>query len=165
VKALRNMLLLMFGTLLSFDQLDGQVQPFRASESPVALVRNLYAQVISHHPIGVTKGFDMTTFAPFLSKALHRRIDQTAECEGDWFRQYPQTGMKPGFGWLELGLSRVTEKMPDRVLSRSRERKQRRTGLFESMSRLHMQSPPNAPGRGRLERSCDGRMAATLSMT
>jgi hypothetical protein len=90
--------------LAAFDQLAGQVQPLRISEQPVALVRSLYAQVVSRHPIGVTKGFEMTTFAPFLSKALRQRIDQTAACEADWFRQYPQTGMKPGFGWLELGL-------------------------------------------------------------
>jgi len=103
VKALRNMLLLMFVMQLSLGQIAGQVQPVRDSESPGALVRSLYAQVVSRHPIGVTKGFDMTTFAPFLSKALRHRIDQTAACEADWFRQYPQTGMKPAFGWLELG--------------------------------------------------------------
>lgn len=98
------MLLLMFATLLSFGQLAGQVQSVRASEPPASLVSSLYAQVISRHPIGVTKGFEMTTFAPFLSKGLRHRIDQTAACEADWFRQYPQPGMKPGFGWLELGL-------------------------------------------------------------
>jgi hypothetical protein len=104
VRVLQNMLLLMVAMLLSFGQVAGQVQPVRASESPTALVRSLYAQVVSRHPIGVTKGFEMTTFAPFLSKALRRRIDQTVACEADWFRQYPQTSLKPGFGWLELGL-------------------------------------------------------------
>jgi len=94
----------MLAVLLPFGQLAGQVQSVLASESPTALVRNLYAQVVSRHPIGVTKGFEMKTFAPFLSKALQHRIDQTAACEADWFRQYPQSGMKPGFGWLELGL-------------------------------------------------------------
>jgi hypothetical protein len=104
MRTLRNVLLPIFATLLSFGQLAGQVQSVRASESPAALVRSLYAQVVSRHPIGVTKGFQMTTFAPFLSKALRHRIDETAACEADWFRQYPQTDMKPGFGWLELGL-------------------------------------------------------------
>jgi hypothetical protein len=85
-------------------RLAGQVQPIRASEPALALVRSLYAQVVSLHPIGVTWGFEMTTFAPFLSKDLHHRIDQTAACEADFFRQYPQTDMKPSFGWLELGL-------------------------------------------------------------
>ena len=97
------MLLLIFVMQLSLGQIAGQVQPGRVSESPRALVRNLYAQVVSRHPIGVTKGFDMTSFAPFLSKALRHRIDQTAACEADWFHHYPQTGMKPAFGWLELG--------------------------------------------------------------
>lgn len=104
MKAPRNVLLLMFAMQLSLGQIVGQVRPVRASESPEAIVRSLYAQVISSHPIGVTKGFDMTTFAPFLSKVLRHRIDQTAACEADWFRQYPQTDEKPGFGWLELGL-------------------------------------------------------------
>jgi hypothetical protein len=103
-RAIRNMHLLTFTTLAAFGQLIGQVESVHPSEQPMALVRGLYAQVVSRHPIGVTKGSDMTTFAPFLSKALRRRIDQTAACEADWFRQYPQAGMKPGFGWLELGL-------------------------------------------------------------
>ncbi len=104
MRTIRNVLLPMFAVLPLFVQLAGQVHPVRASESPTALVRSLYAQVVSRHPIGVTKDFEMATFAPFLSKALQHRIDQTAACEADWFRQYPQTGMKPGFRWLELGL-------------------------------------------------------------
>jgi hypothetical protein len=103
MRAPRNVFLLTFMMLLPFGQLAGQVQPVRASEPAVALVRNLYNQVISRHPIGVTKGFEMTNFAPFLSRALHHRIDQTAACEANWFEQYPQSGMKPDFGWLELG--------------------------------------------------------------
>ena len=90
--------------LASFGQLAGQVQPDPPPGQPAVLVRRLYTQVISRHPIGVTKGFEMTTFAPFLSKVLRNRIDETAACEADWFRQYPHTDMKPGFGWLELGL-------------------------------------------------------------
>lgn len=104
MRTLRNVLLSILAMLVLIGQLAAQAQPIRASESPAALVRSLYAQVVSRHPIGVTNGFEMTTFAPFLSKALRHRIDQTAACEADWFRQYPQTGMKPGFGWLELGL-------------------------------------------------------------
>jgi len=90
--------------LAAFGQLAGQIQPAPASAQPVALVRRLYIQVVSRHPIGVTKGADMTTFAPYLSKTLRHRIDLTAACEVDWFRQHPETGMKPNFGWLELGL-------------------------------------------------------------
>ena len=108
MKALRNILLLTFAMQLSLGQIAGQIagelQPVRASESPAVLVRSLYAQVVSRPPTGVTNGFDMTTFAPFLSKDLRHRIDQTAACEADFFRQYPQTDMKPSFGWLELGL-------------------------------------------------------------
>ena len=94
----------MFATIGAFGQLTQLGGRVDTPKQPVALVRSLYAQVVFRHPIGVTKGFEMTTFAPFLSKALRHRIDQTAACEADWFRQYPQTGMKPGFGWLELGL-------------------------------------------------------------
>lgn len=85
-------------------QMARQVQSFDTPKQPVELIRSLYIQVVSRHPIGVTKGADMTTFAPYLSKVLRRRIDLTAACEADWFRQHPETGIKPGFGWLELGL-------------------------------------------------------------
>ena len=49
----------------------------------MALVRSLYAQVVSRHPVGVTKGAEMTIFAPYLSKALSHRIDLTAACDVD----------------------------------------------------------------------------------
>ena len=103
MRTIRNVLLT-FAVLAAFGQLAGHAQPDSASGQPALLVRTLYTQVVSRHPIGVTKGADMTTFAPYLSKALRHRIDLTVACEADWFRQHPETGMKPDFGWLELGL-------------------------------------------------------------
>jgi len=55
----------------------------------------------------------MTIFAPYLSKALLHRIDQTAACEADWFRQHPETEEKPDFGWLELGMFSGDEEMAE----------------------------------------------------
>jgi hypothetical protein len=62
----------------------------------------------------------MTSFAPCLSKALRHRIDQTAVCEADWFRQYPKTNMKPGFGGWSLDFFRAV-KWPFRAPSRLKE--------------------------------------------
>jgi hypothetical protein len=107
------MLLLTFAMLTGFGQLAGQVQSAPSTRQPVVLVQRLYTQVVSLHPIGVTKGADMTTFAPYLSTALRHRIDLTAACEADWFRQHPESGMKPGFGWLELGLFSGDEEMAE----------------------------------------------------
>lgn len=104
MRTIRNALLLTFAMLAALGQLAGQVQPDPASGQPTVLVRRLYIQVVTRHPIGVTKGADMTTFAPYLSKTLRHRIDLTSACEVEWFRQHPETGMKPDFGWLELGL-------------------------------------------------------------
>jgi hypothetical protein len=86
------------------SQSAGQSKAPDLPKQPAALVSSLYAQVAALHPVGVTKGADMKVFAPYLSKALLHRIDLTAACEADWFRQYPETDMKPGLGWLELGL-------------------------------------------------------------
>jgi hypothetical protein len=94
------MLLLTFAMLTAISQLSGQVQSDPSTRQPVVLVQRLYTQVVSLHPIGVTKGADMTTFAPYL-------------CEADWFRQHPETGMKPDFGWLELGLFSGDEEMAE----------------------------------------------------
>lgn len=113
MRTIQSMLLLTFAMLTAISQLSGQVQSDPSTRQPVVLVQRLYTQVVSLHPIGVTKGADMTTFAPYLSKALRHRIDLTATCEADWFRQHPETGMKPDFGWLELGLFSGDEEMAE----------------------------------------------------
>ena len=64
MRATRNAILLTFAMQATFDQLAGQGQPGRASEQPMALVSSLYAQVVCRHPLGVTKGADMTTSRP-----------------------------------------------------------------------------------------------------
>jgi hypothetical protein len=125
------------------------------------LVHSLYAQVVSHHPIGVTKGFEMTTFASFLSKALRHRIDQTAACEADWFRQYPQPGMKPGFGWLELGLfSGDGENAGPSVFQIERTQAEKSSGIVRVYVALTHAESNERSGRGRLQPLCGGRMAA-----
>ena len=104
MRTIQSTLLIPFAMLVAFEQPAGHAQSVPSSAQPAVLVRRLYTQVVSCHPIGVSKGAKMSIFAPFLSKALRGRIDRTNACEADWFRQYPQTGMKPSFGWLELGL-------------------------------------------------------------
>ncbi len=104
MRPIRNPLLLTFAMLAAFNHLAGQVQPNPAIRQPKMLVQELYTQVVSLHPVGVTKGADMAIFGPYLSKTLHHRVDLTAACEADYFRQYSDTTMKPDFGWLELGI-------------------------------------------------------------
>jgi hypothetical protein len=79
-------------------------QPASLPKQPRALVQSLYQQVMARQPIGIPKGADMKTFAPYLSKALLHRIDLAIACGADWYRQNPDPQLKPTFGWLELGL-------------------------------------------------------------
>lgn len=79
-----------------------QSQP--ANRQSRALVQSLYQQVVARQPIGIPKGADMKTFAPYLSKALLHRMDLAIACGADWYRQNPDPQLKPAFGWLELGL-------------------------------------------------------------
>jgi hypothetical protein len=71
---------------------------------PEAFVRSLYTQVVARRPVGIPGGEDWKVFAPYLSKALLRRIVLALDCGADWDRQFPDPNLKPGFGWLELGL-------------------------------------------------------------
>lgn len=63
--------------------------------SPEALVRSLYKQVVARHPLGVPYGEDKTVFAPYLSKTLLHRFDLNNACGADWHRQYPDPNLKP----------------------------------------------------------------------
>jgi hypothetical protein len=58
-------------------------------EQAEALVQDLYAQVVAHHPQGIPKGSDWEIFAPYLSKELRHRIDFANACSADWDRQRP----------------------------------------------------------------------------
>lgn len=72
--------------------------------NPRSLVQSLYQEVLARHPIGIPKGEDMNTFAPYLSEALLHRLDLATACGADWYRQNPDPHLKPAMAWLELGL-------------------------------------------------------------
>ena len=101
---MRSISLLLFTTTLARGQVLQQSQPASLSRQPDVLVHSLYQQVLVHHPIGIPKGADMKTFAPYLSETLLHRIDLATACGADWYRQNPDPRLKPAFGWLELGL-------------------------------------------------------------
>lgn len=111
MRFIQTILLLALAPIGGFVQITQQGQSVSIPRQPAALVRSLYTQVVSRHPVGVAKGADMKTFAPYLSEALLRRVNLTSACEADWYRQHPENGMKPDFGWLELGLFSGDEEM------------------------------------------------------
>lgn len=66
-------------------------------------VTDLYTQVIARRPIGMPWAENKTVFAPYLSKALHRRMELALACGKDWHRQFSSRDLKPPYAWLELG--------------------------------------------------------------
>jgi hypothetical protein len=100
---LRFYVLLLPTASLALGQPAQQTLPGGAANSPEALVRNLYGQVLAHHPIGVPEGGELNIFAPYLSKALLRKFDSAVACINDWYGQNPEPHLKPEVGWLELG--------------------------------------------------------------
>lgn len=99
-----SFLLLQIMAPLALAQRVQQNQPTSPPKEPNALVQSLYQQVVAHHPIGIPKGADMKTFAPYLSQRLLHRIDLATVCGADWYRKNPDPHLKPAFSWLELGL-------------------------------------------------------------
>jgi hypothetical protein len=93
---LRCIILVQFATILAL----GQVAP----KQPEALVRSLYGEVVARQPVGLPRDANMTTFTPYLSKALIHRIDLTTACESEYFRQHQNPNEKPPFYWLEFGI-------------------------------------------------------------
>lgn len=101
---LRFLLFLQLTMPLAFGQVTDQSQPSSLPKQPEALVRSLYTQVVTRHPIGIPYGEDMKIFAPYLSKALLHRIDLAIACGDDWYRQNPEPHLKPELVWLDAGL-------------------------------------------------------------
>jgi hypothetical protein len=102
VNLLRWIILLQLATTLVPGQPPRETNPSTPPNQPDALVRSLYAEVVTRHPLGVPSGADWKTFAPYLSKALLHRIDVNLACQEDWSRQNPDPNSKPPF--LEDGL-------------------------------------------------------------
>jgi hypothetical protein len=72
-------------------------------EQPDAAVRQLYAYVVAHHPLGIPTGADKEALWPLLSRRLVRQLETARACEDDYHRKHSVDG-KPAFGWLETGL-------------------------------------------------------------
>jgi hypothetical protein len=78
-----------------------------ADNSPDAVVRELYRQVVTRKPIGIPKSADKTAIWPFLSEKLIHQLESAQSCEEDYFRKHPKNGdEKPEFDWLNLDCSR-----------------------------------------------------------
>ncbi|HSE49084.1 MAG TPA: hypothetical protein VLA96_07760 [Terriglobales bacterium] len=67
----------------------------RIPNRPKPLVQSLYAEVVAHHPLGISVGGKLKVFAPYLSKALLHRINLANTCLEDWDRQNPDPTAKP----------------------------------------------------------------------
>jgi hypothetical protein len=93
-------------TLVLLALLVTAVPPIGAADnSPDAVVRELYRQVVTRKPIGIPKGADKAAIWPFLSKKLIHQLESAQFCEEDYFRKRPKNSdEKPEFDWLELGL-------------------------------------------------------------
>jgi hypothetical protein len=66
-------------------------------------VTDLYTEVIARRPLGMPWDENKTVFAPYLSEALHRRMELALACARDWHRQVSRSDVKPQYAWLELG--------------------------------------------------------------
>ena len=75
-----------------------------AEHKPEAVVRKLYHQVVTRHPLGIPKEADKKAIWPFLSRGAIRRLETAQACEADYNRQHAGDSGKPEFGWLERGL-------------------------------------------------------------
>jgi hypothetical protein len=76
--------------------------------SPEAVVRQFYAVIIKHHPLGLPTGPVKRELMPYLSARLSGVLVQLQACEDDYYRRYRRRleaeQLKPSIGWLEEGL-------------------------------------------------------------
>lgn len=139
---LQCVIFLQFTTTLALGQVAHQSKPSSVPNQPEAMVRHLYHEVVTHHPMGIPESKEMKIFEPYLSKALLHRIDAAGACYDDWTRQYPDRDLKPPFGWLESGLFSGDDEQAsprDFQIERSQSEKD---GSFRVNVRLTWENPP-----------------------
>jgi hypothetical protein len=112
---------------------------------PDALVSSLYEQVVARHPLGIPYGADMKVFAPYLSKALLHRFDQTNACFADWRRQNPDPNMKPPVGLIESGVFSGGNEEAEPQAFHVERTESEKDGSSRVYLRLMVGAPPNKP--------------------
>ena len=71
-------------------------KPASQPEQPEALARGLYKEAMARHPHGIRA--DMKVFAPYLSRALLRRIEIARSCSADADQQMPELRLRAALG-------------------------------------------------------------------
>jgi hypothetical protein len=104
MKRLGWICLLPFITILAWGQNTSQIKPSGLPDSPDALVRSFYEEVVARHPLGIPYGADMKVFGPYLSKQLRHKFALSDACFKDWKRQNPDPSLKPTIGLIENGI-------------------------------------------------------------
>jgi hypothetical protein len=94
---LRCIAVLEFATAIALGQSAPSSKPPDLTGQPVAVVRNLYNEVVARHAAGIPDGTDMQAFAPYLSKALLHRIDLAKACSVEWDQQNPEPDLGAQF--------------------------------------------------------------------
>jgi hypothetical protein len=67
-------------------------------------VRQLYEEIVAHHPIGIPSGAEMAAIRPFLSKRLAEQLQTAKACQEDYFQQHQITEDAPKPTWLKMGI-------------------------------------------------------------
>jgi len=67
-------------------------------------VRQLYEEIVAHHPIGIPSATDMAAIRPFLSKRLAEQLQTAKACQEDYFQQHQITDGAPKPTWLKGGI-------------------------------------------------------------
>lgn len=67
-------------------------------------VRQLYEEIVAHHPIGIPSGAEMAAIRPFLSKRLSEQLQTAKACQEDYFQQHQIIEGAPKPTWLKMGI-------------------------------------------------------------
>jgi hypothetical protein len=67
-------------------------------------VRQLYEEIVVHHPIGIPPGAEMAAIRPFLSKRLAEQLQTAKACQEDYFQQHQIIKGAPKPTWLKMGI-------------------------------------------------------------
>jgi hypothetical protein len=81
---------------------------FLAISSPAAeperVVRELYATIVDHQPLGIPAGALRERIWPLLTPRLVAILEKAEACEDDYRENHSRPDEKPEYGWLEEGL-------------------------------------------------------------
>ena len=146
IKGLSCFFLMQLATAVACGQTSHLRQPPDQSIQARVQVQNFYRQVIVHERTGIPSATELRIYAPYLSRAMRRKIQDGSACAKDWHEPVGSIPLKSPFSWEAGFFSSSDDEEPYRRTFKIEKTQLQQDGSFLVYLKFTQRFlPPNTP--------------------